>query len=294
MNKTTNHEETTAKSRVARMVNALTFALQNFESCDRFRDESRRALQGIHSVWLLGGYLYEAVHLVDDLSTQFGREARFKRLDQFSRNSRPYRELFAEFNLNPAFNMDWGGDTTRKAIASLGNSTLYHTPQALDEGAVYPGIFTLDIHYLQDKADTLVTEEELNGLIRHGLATYAHMFIEAGIEFIGERPQKNFEDPLFPENGFTPKPAARAVGFASGNSKDTFTQSDLAKAEAIGFAAENPLTIDSDDDDWEPHDPERTARILATCDPNEVHCRVPVAFGGDYDPDAWWKNAENT
>lgn len=244
------------------MVNALTFALQNFESSDRFKDEGRKALQGIHSVWLLGGYLYEAVHLVDDLSTQYGREARFKRLDQFAKNSRPFRDLFAEFNLNPAFNMDWGGETTRKAIASLGNSTLYHTPQALDEGAVYPGIFTLDIHYLQDKADTLVTEEELNGLIRHGLATYSRQFIEAGIEFIGERPEKNFKDPLNPENDFKPK--AVAVGFAS-------------------MSLEPEITTLSEDD---------LKFIRSLPDDMECHNRVPVCFGGDYDPDAWWKNAE--
>ena len=261
--KNTTHEEITSKSRVARMVNALTFALQSHAVTPHLEDKAREALQVVHSVWLLGGYLYEAIHLVDDLSTRHGKETRFKRLEQFARNIRLYRELFAEFNLNPSFNMDWGGDTTRKAIATMGNTTLYYTPEAVDDGAIYPGIFRLDIQYLQDKSDQLVSDDELDGLIRHGLRTYAQMFIDAGIEFIGERPGKNFIDPFDPEKGAPPEAAA---------------------AKAVGFAS-MPAEPAVDEPEYEV-DPEIMAKIIATCDPDEVHSRVPICFGGDFDPDA--------
>jgi len=250
------------------MVNALTFALQSHELGRLFDNKVRQALQGVHSVWLLGGYLYEAIHLVDDLSTQYGRETRFRRLDLFSRNIRPYRELFAEMNLNPAFNMDWGGDTTRKAIASMGNTTLYHTPEALDEGAIYPGIFKLDLHYLEDKCGDFVLDEELNDLIRHGFVAYAQMFIKAGIEFIGQKPDGNFVDPLAPEKGSPPKAVAAAVGFMP---SPPFADVSVPEPDI---------------------DPAIMAKIFATCDPDEAHSRVPVCFGGDFDPDAWWKDAQ--
>lgn len=237
------------------MINALTFALQSHAVTQHLEDKPRKALQGVHAVWLLGGYLYEAIHLVDDLSTRYGRESRFKRLDQFARNIRPYRELLAEFNLSPGFSMDWGGETTRKQIALLPNSTLYHQPETVDDGLIYPGIFRLDIQYLEEVTSDHATEDELEDLIRHGVQTYAQQFIEAGIEFIGTKPGRQ------PESEDLPKaapPIAVAVGFASGPAK---------------FEPELP-------------EPDFRMGLVLGVDNPECHARVPVCFGGDFDPDA--------
>ena len=59
-----------ATLRVARLVNALTFCELIYNTRQPHLEGNYRRLLRAHSVWLLGGYLYEALHLVDDLSAE--------------------------------------------------------------------------------------------------------------------------------------------------------------------------------------------------------------------------------
>lgn len=255
--KTNNQEKTSSKVRVARMVNALTFALQSLKASAQYSDLGRRQLQDVHSVWLLGGYLYEAIHLVDDLSSAYGRSPRFAKLDAFARNIRPFREVIAEFNLNPSFTMDWGGDVTRKMIAAKGSPFFATAAQSLTaQGVMYPGVFTLDTEHFRDATDNLVTDEELDDLVKHGLVSYAEMFIDAAIKFVGERLPDN-EIPVEP----SPQPSKPLAFVATLN----------------GGRVEGPEMLP---------EPDFRMGLVLGVDIPECHNRVPVCFGGDFDPDA--------
>jgi hypothetical protein len=188
--KTTNlsrHEEATSVMRVARMANALSFANEIYKSAKGVTDAKRRTLLQLHATWLMGGYLYQAVHLVDDLSTQYGRSARFRGLMRFAEEINGFREVFAEFNLSPAFSMDWGGDGTRQTIASLEldfPGVVRNEFDASDPGCFFANVHRVDSFHLQDKLAKFISEEDLPGLILSFPETILQ-FVSAAKQFIG-------------------------------------------------------------------------------------------------------------
>ena len=76
-----------ATLRVARLVNALTFC-ELAKQC-RHEDAGYTLFQKKYVTFLTGGYLYEAVHLVDDLSQNFGTSYHFRELMRFAASMRP-------------------------------------------------------------------------------------------------------------------------------------------------------------------------------------------------------------
>ena len=173
--------------RLTRLVNALTFCELIYRTRQPYLEQNYFRLQKAHSVWLLGGYLYEALHLVDDLAENFGTSHHFRELMRFATFMRPYRDVLAEMNQNPGFTMDWGGGTSEQVCglivfdtADLAKSVAGSKPRlpAYDETA------TIDSKWMYQRLRPLMDADLIQETVPDGLDLFSKMFRLAAVRFI--------------------------------------------------------------------------------------------------------------
>ena len=174
-----------ATLRIARLVNALTFC-ELAKQC-RHEDINYTHFQRNYTIWLMGGYLYEAVHLVDDLSANFGTSYHFRELMRFAASMRPYRELLAEFNCSPGFTMDWGGGTSERVCeavpffaVNLASNRAGWNPRI----PFYPDVMQIDSHWTGDQMEKCMPRSEAAEIANNGLDLFSKMFRMAAVTFI--------------------------------------------------------------------------------------------------------------
>ena len=179
-------ENNTAVIRVARLANAIAFAERAY--LDGLRDPKHvRARQTKHAMFLLGGYLYEAIHLVDQLADRYGRLQCFGRLMYFSALSRKAREIVAEFNFNPAFSLDWGGGTTKQQVGEDPIDVLDMQRQChrCEQGHVFfPNVYKLDFDWLAKATEKTVSKADLSDTIKHDFPQLVQAYLQGAVEFV--------------------------------------------------------------------------------------------------------------
>ncbi len=176
-----------AMLRIARLVNALSFCELVRTAPQPYANRDHARLQKIFVQWLMGGYLYEAVHLIDDLAENFGTSYPFRELMRFAATMRPYRELFAEMNCSPAFTMDWGGATSERIC-----ETLHFETKQLAEWMVggnpripvYAEAANLDAKWVYELVKQFMDPVTINETIPDGLDLFSKMFRLAAVTFI--------------------------------------------------------------------------------------------------------------
>ena len=176
-----------ATLRLARLVNALTFCELVRTKVSSFENQEYFCFKWKHAAWLMGGYLYEAVHLIDDLSENFGGSRHFRELMQFAAYTRPYRELLAEMNTNPSFTMDWGGGTSERECEAV-----HFTAEgiAADRSGTNPRVqfydeaWAVDAKWAAMQVMKFMPIEQANEIASDGLDLFSKMFRLAAVRFI--------------------------------------------------------------------------------------------------------------
>ena len=176
-----------ATLRIARLVNALTFCEMVGTTRQPYLDRDYLRLQKAHTVWLTGGYLYEAVHLIDDLSENFGTSYHFRELMRFAATMRPYRELIAEMNCSPGFTMDWGGGTSERVCETVHFETVELASWVLGSNPripVYGHAANIDAKWTFAQVGRFMDPVTINETVPDGLDLFSKMFRLAAVTFI--------------------------------------------------------------------------------------------------------------
>jgi hypothetical protein len=103
-------EDLCAVIRMGRLANAVAFAKRAHRDAVIHPLQIRR--RQIHqSTFLLAGYLYEAMQLIEDLTPKYALSPAFSDLLLFkSIMDRKYRDILTEFNFSPAYHQDIRSD----------------------------------------------------------------------------------------------------------------------------------------------------------------------------------------
>ena len=189
MQNTISHEYTTkvAAVRLARVVNALTFCELSRSSFRHHRETAYAHFQFKHSYWLMGGYLYEAFHLVNELAGNFGTAFHFKDLMQFAAAVSEYEHLLAEMNCNPSFTLDYGGGTTEQICETvwLDNAKLAKGRDGSNPRVpFYDEVTQVDAEWLRQRSKQYLEFPHLTDVLQNGLELYSRMFRMAAVKFI--------------------------------------------------------------------------------------------------------------
>ena len=184
------HDHTTkvAALRLIRVVNALTFCELARMSCRWHREDwGYLNFQSRHAMWLIGGYLYEAFHLVNDLSENFGTTFHFKELMHWAKSVAEYEELLADMNCNPAFTLDYGGETTGQICETvwIDNTRLAEARDGSNPRIpFYDEATKIDVDWLRQQTRQYLELERVHEFVNHGLELYSKMFRMATVKFL--------------------------------------------------------------------------------------------------------------
>jgi len=173
--------------KIGRVMNALNFCITTIVSCKDYENLTQRR-QAKRAYFLLGGYVHQAIALVDSIKGKYlGNEAfeplRFLVLDYKYQNIRKFAKKMRNYT---AFHLDEYDETTRKTLAKL-KPTTYTLMCGEDEmlGSHYFAFSDfLDLTFLgnafwEGQDDV---HEIANGAISE-LCTYSSEFLMACNEF---------------------------------------------------------------------------------------------------------------
>lgn len=182
---TTQNEDLSAVVRVARVANALSFADRATITGQLPQHIAQRQQQ--QATFVIGGYLYDAIHLADELAETYAPMICFEGLLAFVMNAKKYRNIVAEFNFNPAFTLDWSGGVTREAVEEhyIDLESIEANCHRRELGHVYfPAIHSLDQTILAEKLAKEITEEGLVDFVREVMPLLTFLFVDGAVEFV--------------------------------------------------------------------------------------------------------------
>lgn len=178
---------TTAMVRLARLSNAIAFTLQ--VQCDANSNPVRdiKDRQVYHSTFLLGGYLYEAIKVVEDLKSEYCRRVSFAGLWHLHNDLANKHDVLAEMNFNIGYHHESDDRSTRKALAKmelplteLKRSAFASMPQ----WTYYPTAYMVDTSVLIESLSNRMTKQDVFRYLRYDLVNVAERFLRVSEIFI--------------------------------------------------------------------------------------------------------------
>jgi hypothetical protein len=179
---------TTAMVRLARLSNAIAFTFQ-VQIDASSQPENIRNRQVYHSTFLLGGYLYEAIKVIEDLKRHYCRRVCFAGLRQLHNDLVKNHDVLAEMNFNIGYHHEANDNSTRSVlrrmelpIAELKRSALAPAPHL----TYYPTAYMVDSNVLFDSLVGLMTKQQIAKYVRNDLDRIARRFLRVSETFIKE------------------------------------------------------------------------------------------------------------
>jgi hypothetical protein len=176
-------DDLSAIVRIGRLANAIAFAdFILLNSSDLPIMVQRR--QVCQAVFLLGGYLYEAVHLVDELLPRYGNLPGFADLLIFRSAMNRHRDLLNEIAFSPGSHME-STDAKTKAMLDRHELDLCSLTAgcciAPDEGIWLHAVFALDVEPILEAhgKEVFASIDEAFPLAAKNFSTAATRFIES-------------------------------------------------------------------------------------------------------------------
>jgi hypothetical protein len=116
----TQREDLCAMVRIGRLANVIAFTRRAYLDADNL---NRRLCdrQKSQATFLLGGYLYEANYLLNDLREPYGMQAYFGDLLILTGFLNARHEILTAFSFSPAFHQDW---QPKRTLEDLDKNTL--------------------------------------------------------------------------------------------------------------------------------------------------------------------------
>jgi len=180
--------DTTAMIRLARLSNAIAFSMLAMSDNDR-HPEAVKVRQTHHATFLLGGYLYEAAKVIEDLKPQYCRRVSFSDLWYLHNDLVNNHDVLAEMNFNIGYHHEADDRSTRKVLAKMElpltelKRSAYATPHAM---TYYPTAYDVDTKALFNSLSNRMSKDEVSKFVVHDLARIAERFLTASEKFIKE------------------------------------------------------------------------------------------------------------
>lgn len=188
MNQDISHDfnTTVAALRLTRVVNALTFCELARMSSRVHGDAAYGKFQQNHALWLTGGYLYEALRLINELAANFGSAYAFKDLMQVASSLAEFEPLLEDLSDNPSFTLDAGGTTTERICESCFTTNI-KLAEARDGSnpriPFYDETVELDSFWLLRQSEAY-GKDAVRDFVNNGLDLYSKMFRIAAVKFL--------------------------------------------------------------------------------------------------------------
>lgn len=173
--------------RIGRLANAIAFAKYAYTEKYRDEDEMTRRRQVYQSMYLLGGYLFEAMRLVDELSTRYGNRPYFAELLVFGAATAKDREIFTEFIFSPGFHLESSAKATEDALNTQElelNSVLACCSYSEENEAYFHSVFAFDTQRLVEALEKNYSYEQLYEFTLSTMPQIAERFLDGASQFI--------------------------------------------------------------------------------------------------------------
>jgi hypothetical protein len=183
----TEREDLCAMIRIGRLANVIAFTRRAYLDAENL---SRRLSdrQKTQATFLLGGYLYEANYLLNDLREPYGMTAYFSDLLILSGFLNARDEILTAFSFSPAFHQDWQPKRTMDELSrntpcidSLGmDCYLGHNPGHVH----FRQVLNFDLHNVVDDLLAKYKVEELSTFMADELHELSDAFLRGANSFI--------------------------------------------------------------------------------------------------------------
>src|SRR4030095_6412799 len=187
-------EDLWAMIRVARLANVIAFTERAYLDA-KFHDRGVKRRQFQQATFLLGGYIYEAVQLLNELKAKYTNAPFFSEFLVFLSKLRADCDILVEFSYSPAFHQDWRSSKTLEALdwreldlCSLAASCLTEGYQPSD--TYFPVTHQFDSDSIIESFKGNVPTDELNNFARYELHKLAERFLCGATEFIDGMSEK--------------------------------------------------------------------------------------------------------
>ncbi len=183
--KTTRQQEA-AIVRVGRLANAIAFAKFAYQGNYDHLDECTRRRQVYQAMYLLGGYLFEAMRLVDELTKRYGNNPYFAELLVFGAATAKYREIFTEFIFSPGFHLESTAKATEDALErqELALNSVLACCTLEPDDTYFHSVFAFDTQRLVEALEKNYSYEQLYEFTIIEMPQIAERFLAGASQFI--------------------------------------------------------------------------------------------------------------
>ncbi|MEZ5423162.1 MAG: hypothetical protein R2682_08730 [Pyrinomonadaceae bacterium] len=174
--------------RVGRLLNAVAFSTEVLLTSRPDGNDPRGTRQYNRAFFLTGGYLYEAVQLIDSLYLEFQHESYFAGLKQFATSNldKGFKKVLQTMRHSIAFHLDCDNKSTQQTLPNLSLSS-YRVMSATTE--TYRDFYfdladTVDINYLVDSLGGPDSETIVLNRIAKSVSEMQIGLLSAGHDFL--------------------------------------------------------------------------------------------------------------